>query len=240
MTTKHIDRLLADTASLGEPGDVQAGDYVRKPGGESADKAAGMVVSDLASAGWSILYDTITREPSTVNNNMKSAQLGVRREDGTLVFTEIKPPEGPRRGNIKCFLHKDQPDRAKYAAMGFAACRKNTLPNQFQAENHARHKHREEWRAVEAEREARERSEDRAAQLAMVRAVGNATVGSSFEAVAPAAVATVAPVVEAVAGSPVQRSGECSQCEWYSSAKKSGARKNSLKQHIARAHGGGA
>ena len=220
-----VSKLIKDTAAL-EPGDVQAGDYVRKPAAETEDKPelAGMVVADMVSAGWTTLYDTITREPSTVNNNMKAAQLKVRRPDGTLVFTDVKPSEGPRRGSIKCFLHEDQPDRPRYAAMGFDACAKATLPNQFQAENHARNKHRDEWNAVEAEQKSRERREDRESQQALFRAVAGGP---------PAA---VAPVMRSEVGAlsidPSGRSGQCKQCDWRSEARKSSVRKGSLKQHM--------
>jgi hypothetical protein len=175
MTTKTdpLDQLIEDTAAL-EPGDVKAGDYIRRPGAATEDMPdlAGMVVADMSSAGWSMLYDTVTRESSVVNNNMKAAQLKATRSDGSLVFTAVKPSQGPRRGSIKCFLHEDQPDRAKYAEMGFAACPKASLPNQYQADNHARNRHRDEWRAVEAEREALERVEDRKVAQAMLQAVG--------------------------------------------------------------------
>ena len=236
-----VSRLIEDTAAL-EPGDVQAGDYLRKPEVETTDKpeVAGMMVSGLESAGWSILYDTQTREPSVVNNNMKVAQMKVRRLDGTLVFTAIQPIEGPRRGSIKCFLHKDQPEHSHYTAMGFDACGKATLPNQFQAENHARNKHRDEWRAVESEREAREHAEDRKAQLAMLQAVQGSVAPVATEPITPFVVEM--PVVEPPPFSgdmgPVQRSGQCLQCDWHSNAAKSATRKNSLKQHMGKVHAG--
>lgn len=170
--TTPVETLLKATDAL-EPGDLKEGDFVRAPAAETekAPEKPGMIVSGVVSAGYSILYDTISREPSTVNNNMVAAQLRVRRPDGSPVFTRMQPVAGPWRGTIICFLHKEHPDRAKHDAMGFPVCRKQTLPNLFQAENHARNRHRDEWRAVEAEREAIERREDRAAQTALLNAV---------------------------------------------------------------------
>ena len=209
-----IDQLIRDTESL-EPGDFQAGDYIREPVAEAQNKpeVGGMVVSDLASAGYTILYDTITREPSYVNNNMLLSQLRAVREDGSLVFTQTKPSQGPWRGSIKCFLHPSQPDRARYDDMGFPSCIKATLPNKYQAENHARNRHRDEWRAVEAEREIAEREEERQLQRDMTAAlVETATTGPS--------------------------DGQCGECGWHSSATRRRARRASLARHLSTSHPG--
>ena len=258
MTTKDpIATLIADTEAVQEePGDFQVGDRVRNPGPPSEtmpNGVPGSVVSDLLSAGHTILYDTITREPSVVNHNMLFTQLEAKRDDGSLVFTRIKPSEPPWRGNFKCFLHKDQPDRAHYDRMGFKTCKKATMPNQYQADNHARNRHRDEWRAVEAERESRERKEDRDAQQAMIRAV---SVQGTLEQppVAPVGVrvpdtsaVTIVPStdipppdnvipVQDLVFTPVPRSGQCELCDWASTATKSPSRKAALKRHIASAH----
>jgi hypothetical protein len=207
-----IDQLIKDTQSL-EPGDFQAGDYIREPVAEAANKpeVGGMVVSDLESAGYTILYDTITREPSYVNNNMLLPQLKVVRDDGSFVFTRAKPSKGPWRGTIKCFLHPGQPDRSRYDEMGFPSCNKASLPNKYQAENHARNRHRDEWRAVEAERETLEREEERQLQRDMTSAlVETATTGPS--------------------------DGQCGECGWHSSANRRRARRASLARHLSTAH----
>jgi hypothetical protein len=219
MTTTAIDKLISDTEAL-EPGDVQPGLYVRKPASESQEspEVAGMVVSDLESAGYTVLYDRVSREPSIVNNNAVIMQLKQLRDDGTPVFTDIKPVTGPWRGDIKCFLHGDQPERARYTKMGFPVCKKSTLPNQYQAENHARNRHRDEWRAVEAEREFNERKEDREAQRAMM------------EAVSPQVATAPATPVAAETESRV-----CETCGWESNAPSSRVRA-SLRLHSRGKH----
>jgi hypothetical protein len=231
MVTDAIEQLAKDTEAL-EPEGFKVGDYIRKPQMETEDapEVGGMIVSDLESAGYVMLYDTVTREPSLVNMNMVAAQRKVRRENGSLVFTSVKPAEGPWRGDIKCFLHQDQPERAQYDAMGFSVCAKRTLPNGYQAQNHARHRHRDEWAAVEAEQAEKERREDRAATRAMLNAISGSTT------------AVVEPVVDTstVNGGPpaeaVPLSGQCEQCDWKSNARKNQSRKVSLKQHMDRAH----
>ena len=234
-----VEQLIKDTANL-EPGDIHAGDYIRKPEAETdeAPSVPGSMITDLKSAGYTTLYDTETRESSLVNNNMLATQLKVKRIDGSLVFTRVQPAEGPWRGNILCFLHEDQPERAKYAAMGFSACRKSSLPNRFQAANHARNKHRYEWKAVEDERAASERREDRQVQRELLRSVTPAravTVATESEPL----IVPESPIV--VVEDPIEqplavKSGQCGKCDWKSDAKRSASRKMSLKRHIGSAH----
>jgi hypothetical protein len=232
MTTEAIEKLAQDTEAL-EPGDFKPGEYVQRPEGESEDHPdgrPGMMISDLVSAGHVMLYDTRTSEPSVVNRNMRAPQLKARRPDGSLVFTTVKPEKEPWRGSIKCFLHKDGPNREHYDKMGFPVCKKSTLPSQFQADNHAKNRHRDEWAAVEAEREAGEKREDRAANRALLELVrGNGAQApsevvdtSSAEAGPPAVVAPI--------------SGQCIECDWRSQARTNANRKVSLKQHVERAH----
>jgi len=169
--TTPID-LLQQAASQGEePGETQTGHWVQKASGNPdvlGDYKPPIIITDLESAGWEILYDTETREPSLCNGNAVNAQLQVKRANGLPVFTRVVPQEGPWRGNIKCFLHADQPERAKYNAMGFPQCRKATLPNTYQATLHAEHKHRAEWAAIKTDREENERQEERSMQRALL------------------------------------------------------------------------
>ena len=232
MTTEAIEKLAQDTEAV-EPGDFKPGDYVQRPEGESEehpDGRPGMMISDLVSAGHVLLYDTRTSEPSVVNRNMRAAQLKARRPDGSLVFTPVKPAKEPWRGNIKCFLHKEQPAWPKYEAMGFKSCAKATLPSRFQADNHAKNRHRDEWAAVEAEREAVEKREDRAANRALLELVRGNGAQAPSEIVDTSTVEAGPP---AVVG-PI--SGQCIECDWKSNAKKSASRAISLGRHIKQDH----
>ena len=163
-----VEKLIAETENL-EPGDegTKIGKMIQAP---TADRP-GMVLADLDSAGYTRVWDTVTREESLINNNMLPAQLAVKRMDGTPIFTRARPEKPPWRGAYKCFLHFTDPHRALYDSMGFTTCNKATMPNQFQAENHNRNRHREEWRAVVAMRELEQREQDRAVQNALLEAV---------------------------------------------------------------------
>lgn len=178
MVADPIGKLTKDTEEL-EPGTMKVGDYVQKPQaaeGVAPDKP-GMVVSALESAGYQILWNTLTYESTTFNKNMVPWGLRETREDGSLVYTDKYPGQDPWRGTIKCFLHPDQPERPHYDDMGFPVCQKATMPTQYEADNHASGRHSKEWKAVEADRERREREEDRALQREIAMAMSNAQGG---------------------------------------------------------------
>lgn len=181
-----LDKLVDATEAL-EPG-LKKGEMIQSPSldsvspdGEEISGRPGMVVSDLISAGWTTIYHTLTGEPSLCNNNALTSQLRLRRDPqgnllspsdlgGVPVFTLVEPKGKAWRGNVKCLLHPSQPDRDKFNSMGFPVCRKETIPNMFQLEEHMSHKHSREWRTLERDREELERIEDRNVQRAIAKA----------------------------------------------------------------------
>ena len=177
--TTPLDMLqaAAATAENLEPGLMRVGDFVQEAhsSGDGEYKPP-MIITDLSTAGWVLIYDTETREPSLCNRNAVPSQLKELRPNGLSVFTLLKPKEGPWRGDIKCFLHADQPDRARLDDLGFPTCRKATLPNVYQAGLHAEYKHRNEWAAVKEEKEREQADEDRLIQRELLnRLIGGDT-----------------------------------------------------------------
>ena len=177
--TTPLDMLqaAAATAENLEPGLMRVGDFVQEAhsSGDGEYKPP-MIITDLSTAGWVLIYDTETREPSLCNRNAVPSQLKELRPNGLSVFTLLKPKEGPWRGDIKCFLHADQPDRARLDDLGFPTCRKATLPNVYQAGLHAEYKHRNEWAAVREEKEREQADEDRLIQRELLnRLIGGDT-----------------------------------------------------------------
>ena len=144
-----------------EPAGVAPNDIVH-PG--SIDIPMPMVVSSVTSAGYTYIYDTRTGDRSLTNRNMLPAQLKKTRADGSHVFTTVKPAVEPVTGTIKCLLNENAPDRAKYAAMGFATCEKANLISIFHLERHMLSKHRLEWASIKDARDKAEKAEDRAFQ----------------------------------------------------------------------------
>lgn len=168
-STKLLEELLLESEEAAEPGDWKVDDVVHRP---DASLPVPMVASTLTSAGHVYIYDTLSGARSVTNRNMLGQQLKKTRPDGSKVFTTAKPAIEPVRGTITCLLHASRPERAAYAAMGWEACRKATLPSEFQLRQHMAHRHRVEWATIEDQRLQRERQEDREFQRALIIQAG--------------------------------------------------------------------
>jgi len=133
--------------------------------GSTGDVAANMSpVKELANAGYVWIWDTRTYERVAVLSYMLPTKLRFRREDGSFRWTTNDPGKKPKRGSIKCLLHKDSPDREHFDGLGFRACPKTNITNPYQLKQHMVKKHPQEWAAIEEERKERERQEDRELQ----------------------------------------------------------------------------
>jgi len=134
---------------------------------------APMVVNKVNTAGYVYVWDSRTYEKIPVLYYMLSQILRQRREDGSYRFTTSDPGKLPKRGTLKCLLHKDDPNREHYDELGFHVCPKDNIPNPYQVSQHMRKKHPAEWAAIEEERKNRERQEDRELQKMLVTTVAN-------------------------------------------------------------------
>lgn len=125
------------------------------------DLPAAMVTSALTSAGYAFIWDTITHERSICNKNMLADTLkNKRRPDGSAIFTTRKPKEQPVRGQVKCMLHPDGPDRKKYDEMGMPTCTSGHLRNQFELRRHMQNRHKTEWQTIQEEEARAEKQLD--------------------------------------------------------------------------------
>jgi hypothetical protein len=95
--------------------------------------------------------------------------MELRNEDGTFRFvSDAKNAPEYKLGIIKCFLHKDSPERPvlELVGLGSATCPKATLASLHSKRQHGLHRHKQEWAAwqehVEGKKE--ERREERANQ----------------------------------------------------------------------------
>jgi len=163
-----IEEMMRDAEKAAEPGDIVQDPVVNR-GSEDAPFPA--VLKDLSSAGYVYVYDTRTAERSIINRNMLRSALRKVRPDGSTVFTIHKPAFEPARGTYKCMLHKDAPNRKHYDEMGFATCPKANLRSPYQVEQHMKHRHKQEYAAIEAERLRNEKQEDRDFQKNLMREV---------------------------------------------------------------------
>jgi len=174
-----LAKIQSEAKEAPEPGETKVGQDVSGDIGEGDVKVnIPAVVSAIASAGYSYLYNTRTGDKSKFNNNMLPRVVRQRWNDdplkGQLVWS-VRPPANPplpvKVGTLLCMLHKDAPNREKYNEMGFAVCPKNNLASPYQVRRHMMKKHRDEWAAMEDIRKEREKKEDRLLAKAQLKAL---------------------------------------------------------------------
>jgi len=156
-----IQEALRDAAKVTLPSDLASHPVIHR--GDEALEAP-MTVKELSSAGYVYVWDTRTYEKVPILYYMLSSKLRQKREDGSFRFTTNDPHKLPKRGAVKCLLHKDSKHRAHFDELGFRVCLKNNITNQHQLKQHMLKKHPQEWAAIEDERKERERQEDRQLQ----------------------------------------------------------------------------
>ena len=119
-----------------------------------------MTPAPVLSAGQAYVYDTRTHERSLCRKNNLRHLLNLKREDGSSVFTTVKPKELPKRGVLKCMLHPDE--RADiYDTWGFPVCKKSNLTSPFQVRRHMRSRHKQEYEAIKEEEARLEKQKER-------------------------------------------------------------------------------
>jgi hypothetical protein len=161
-----VEEMLRDAEAAVEPGDLATGQVISR----SEDMT--MTTSELQSAGWVYVYDTLTADRSVVNRNMLPQQLEKRRSDGSYVFSTRKP-EGIESivGVLNCFLHADDPDREKYDRMGLVKCIKTGFLNELDRSSHMRHRHPRAFATLENERVREEREAEKLERRALTESI---------------------------------------------------------------------
>ena len=171
-----IQEALRDAKLVELPSELKREPVIHR-GDETLD--APMTVKELTSAGYVYVWDSRTYERAPVLYYMLPSILRRRRDDGSFIWTTNDPKKLPKRGTMKCLLHKDSPDRAEYDKMGLRTCKKSNIINAFEVKQHMQKKHSKEWQAIEDKRKERERQEDRSFQKTLYEAVGGKkTVGT--------------------------------------------------------------
>lgn len=171
-----IQEALRDAKLVDLPSELKKNPVIHR-GDETLE--APMTVKELSSAGYVYVWDSRTFERAPVLYYMLPSILRRRREDGSFIWTTNDPKQLPKRGTLKCLLHKDSPDRKEYDRMGLRTCKKSNIINAFEVKQHMSKKHPKEWQAIEDARKDRERQEDRSFQRTLYEAVGGKTVGTS-------------------------------------------------------------
>ena len=169
MTTQNdvaLEEMLRDAEDAAEPGDMVSGQVIS----QSAEMT--MTTSQLQSAGWGYVYDTLTADRSVVNRNMLPQQLQKQRPDGSYVFSTRKP-EGiePVMGDINCLLHVDDPGREKYDRMGLVTCTKIGFRNELNRDQHLRTRHPRAYATLENARVREDREAERLERMALTESI---------------------------------------------------------------------
>ncbi len=191
-----VEQMMREATPADEPGPFKKGGIV--PDG-SKDLPLGIM--ELKSAGYVMIYDTLTGEPSRINRNMLMAKMKQRRPDGTFIFS-LQQTVIPVRGTYKCMLHPDGADRGYYDSLGLPVCKKSNLTSLFQVERHMQKRHRQEWDTIKAERDRKEKQEDRDFQRSILGMAKGKAPAVKVEAAAPV---QDNETVEAPAEAPVKR-----------------------------------
>ena len=148
-----------------EPGEMHTSDVLHKG---DFEYPAPIMAGPVTSAGYVYIYDTLTGQPSLTNRNMLPTQLRKLRKDGSRVF-DVKQRVVPKEGKVKCLLHASDPNRGHYDELGFGGCTKGNMANAFQRSIHMARRHKEEWAAIQLEREEALKEEDKQFQREMLR-----------------------------------------------------------------------
>jgi len=148
---KTIEELMRDAENVPE-------DQLEIEG--KVDDVEYMTPAEVLSSGQVYIYDTKTNERSVCRRNILAHKLSLRRPDGSLIFTTVKPKKSPKRGVLKCMLHPDE-RKELYDAWGFATCMKSNLTSPFQVRRHMQKRHKQEWEAIQEEERRTERDKER-------------------------------------------------------------------------------
>ena len=209
--TLDNEALIAQMVREAKPANIEedmVGEVVHR--GDEGQPAP-MVVKEISSAGYVWVWETRTFEQLPILSYMLPQKLRERREDGSYRFTTVDPGQKEKKGTYKCLLHAEDPNREHYAEMGFRTCPAGQLRNEHQVDLHMQKRHKAEWATIKAERDKKEKAEDRALQRLLLASQIKAS--------------------ETPVETPQESEGfACSECKFI------GKTEEGLKTHITRMH----
>lgn len=99
-----------------------------------------------------MLYSMENGEEVRIPQAMMEVAINKRLPDGRYMFT-ARREQAPlyKRGEVKCFMHPDAPDRQILEEIGLGGlnCPAAHLANSYSKRIHAMHRHRQEWAAYQ-------------------------------------------------------------------------------------------
>jgi len=175
----EIIHAMRQMSTEGKP--VRMGDEI-----STGDLGAQMIVGKIVEPGVVTMYDTLTGQTSVTSRHMLAMQLQKTRPDGSRVFS-LQPPRdaqgaviAPKRGQMKCMLHPDNPSRKIYDSWGLVVCTKDNLPSSAEVKKHMKGRHPLAWATIEEDRlerkeQLREERDARNAEATMAALAASAT-----------------------------------------------------------------
>ena len=159
-----IQEMLRDAQKVNLGGELEKNPIIHK-GNETQPP---MVLHEITSAGYVKVYSTEDGAEAYTLYYRLPQILRQRLPNGKYRWTVADPGIRPFKGQVKCMLHPDDPNRKHYALLGFRECNKHNLTSLHQLNLHMQRRHPQEWATIEEERKEKERQEDRALQRALL------------------------------------------------------------------------
>lgn len=152
---------------------------------QSSDLSVNAIVNDKDTR---VVYDRRTGEPSRVkayegNDTLQNMLQKVDSDPnskhyGKRIFTLNSPEQRPElfyeikvKGSTPCILNENHPRFAEFRAMGFGTCPRGDLPNEQEADRHAKVAHMRAYPAIKELDEKRAAQEQRDTMNALLAAL---------------------------------------------------------------------
>ncbi len=168
VTNDDWEKLVNQHADAAPGTYLQEGEVLSSGLGRGEEDLVPMKIESLRFKGYVEVWDNRTGILSLQPWWLLYQTMRKRREDGSLVFTRTNPHIAPDYGeDLFCPLNPDAPQDGylpNFSGRGFRPCRKKHIPHQEGLERHVIKTHGRAWEAMQRERVAREREEDRQLQ----------------------------------------------------------------------------
>ena len=119
------------------------------------------------------LYSKLDGADIQIPRNMLERILEKRQPNGEYMFT-ARQEEAPvyKRGNVKCFLHPQSPERPilEEIGLGGKTCTSAHLASLYSKRIHGLHRHKDEWAALQEYLAMYEKNQSQARQDAQLQA----------------------------------------------------------------------
>lgn len=236
---------------LGEEVPAPVGEFAIQPGQKLASSVGGQPigakVTEVDRGRWMRIYNTRTGVSSKTNVVHRpfldpTNSRAWRWSDGTMMCS-LTPPIGitPVRGEFKCHLHPDHPNRARYDEIGLQGKTcfedgggKDGIPSEYDVTRHMR-RHKDEWALIQADDAKRERMEEREWQRSLLLMARGEISAESAVKTAPGDL-TANSTKPQPKQSVTKHSVPCLQCETLHNARSLSAAKSKLRAHMKIAH----